>query len=194
MSGLNAAMDVYLTGLRNQHAVETQAIGTIQNQLPRMESYTELHAKMQQDKQQSETQAGRLDSLLAKHDTKKSGLKEVVTGTVATVAGLAHAPASDEVLKNVLSAIGYKAYEIGSYKMLVDTRQPVRRVGRRGGARAVHEGGAGDGRLARQPSARHRAGLPEPQAGLTVPLRTDRGGRAGPGRRYVLCGSTLLNP
>ncbi len=119
MSGLNAAMDVYLTGLRNQHAVETQAIGTIQNQLPRMQPYTELHAKMQQDKQQSETQAARLDTLLTKHDTKKSVLKEAVTGGVATVAGLAHAPASDEVLKNVLSAIGYKAYEIGSYKMLI---------------------------------------------------------------------------
>ena len=36
MSGSNAAMDVYLTGLRNQHAVETQAIGTIQNELGRM--------------------------------------------------------------------------------------------------------------------------------------------------------------
>ena len=115
MSGSNAVMDVYLTGLRNQHAVETQAIGTIKNELNRMEPYPELHAKMQR----SETQAARLDDLLAKHGTSKSAAKEMVTGTVATVAGFVHAGASDEVLKNVLAAVGFKAYEIGSYKVLL---------------------------------------------------------------------------
>lgn len=46
MTDTNATMALYLTGLRNQHAVETQAIGTIQNELPRMKSYPDLHAKM----------------------------------------------------------------------------------------------------------------------------------------------------
>ena len=119
MSDTNATMQVYLDGLRNQHAVETQAIGTIQNQLPRMEAYPELHARMQHDKDRSEAQAGRLDELLARHGSSKSLVKEAVTGAVATVAGFAHMSASDEVLKNVLAAIGYKAYEIGSYKLLI---------------------------------------------------------------------------
>ena len=44
MSGSSALTETYLTGLRNQHGVETQAIGTIQNQLGRMEPYPELHA------------------------------------------------------------------------------------------------------------------------------------------------------
>ena len=112
-------MDVYLTGLRNQHAVETQAIGTLQNQLPRMTAYPELHAKMQADKDMSETQAARLDELLAKHGSSKSVAKEAVTGAVATVAGFVHVAADDEVLKNVLAAIGFKAYEIASYKVLL---------------------------------------------------------------------------
>lgn len=119
MSGTNAAMETYLTGLRNQHAVETQAIGTIQNELSRMEPYPDLHAKMRQEKERSTTQAARLDELLAKHGTSKSAAKEVVTGAVATVAGFVHAGAPDEVLKNVLAAIGYKAYEIASYKVLL---------------------------------------------------------------------------
>ena len=119
MSGSNVVMDVYLTGLRNQHAVETQAIGTVKNELSRMEPYPELHAKMQQEMERSTTQAARLDDLLAKHGTKASLAKEAVTGTVATVAGFVHAGASDEVLKNVLAAVGYKAYEIGSYKVLL---------------------------------------------------------------------------
>jgi len=114
-----ATMTIYLTGLRNQHAVETQAIGTIQNELPRMKAYPELQARMQQDKDRSTEQAARLDRLLSKHGSSASLAKEAVTGAVATVAGFAHALASDEVLKDVLAAVDYKAYEIGSYKVLV---------------------------------------------------------------------------
>ena len=119
MSQTETALDVYLTGLRNQHAVETQAIGTIQNELSRMQRYPELHARMQQDHARSVTQAARLDDLLARHGTSKSLAKEAVTGAVATVAGFAHVAASDEVLKNVLAAIGFKAYEAASYKLLL---------------------------------------------------------------------------
>ncbi len=119
MSGSAGTMDVYLTGLRNQHAVETQAIGTVKNELGRMEAYPDLHAQMQQEMQRSTTQAARLDDLLAGHGTKASLAKEAVAGTVATVAGFAHMTAGDEVLKNVLAAIGFKAYEISSYKVLI---------------------------------------------------------------------------
>ncbi len=123
MSGTTKTTEIYLTGLRNQHAVETQAIGTIQNQLPRMKAYPDLHAQMQADHERSTQQAARLDSLLARHGSKASLAKEAVTGTVATVAGFAHAFASDEVLKDVLAAVGFKAYEIGSYKVLITLAQ-----------------------------------------------------------------------
>ena len=115
----NPVLEYYLTGLRNQHAVETQAIGTIQNELPRMKSYPELHARMAEEKERSVQQAARLDQLLNKHGSAKSAAKEVVTGAVATVAGFAHATSDDEVVKNVLAAVGYKAYEIASYKVLI---------------------------------------------------------------------------
>ena len=119
MSGANMIMDVYLTGLRNQHAVETQAIGTIKNELSRMEPYPDLHARMQEERERSTGQAARLDSLLSKHGSSASVAKEMVAGAVATVTGFAHVAAGDEVLKNVLAAIGFKAYEIGSYKALL---------------------------------------------------------------------------
>ena len=125
MSGSNTAMEIYLTGLRNQHAVETQAIGTVKNQLSRMEPYPELHAQMEKERAQSTEQAARLDRLLAKHDSSASLAKEAMTGAVATVAGFAHAVASDEVLKDVLAAIGFKAYEIASYKVLITLAQAV---------------------------------------------------------------------
>lgn len=112
-------MDVYLTGLRNQHSVETQAIGTVKNELDRMEPYPELHAKMAEERQRSTTQAARLDDLLARRCAKASLTKEAVAGSVATIAGFVHMTADDEVLKDVLAAIGFKAYEISSYEMLI---------------------------------------------------------------------------
>lgn len=119
MSDAKTPLDVYLTGLRNQHAVETQAIGTVQNQLTYTERYPDLHARMTMEKQRSTDQAGRLDDLLAKHGSSKSLAKEAVAGTIATIAGFSHIGADDDVLKNVLAAVGYKAYEIGSYKALI---------------------------------------------------------------------------
>ena len=113
------ALDAYLTGLRNQHAVETQAIGTIQNQLTYTKSYPDLHARMEADHARSTEQAARLDQLLDKHGSSKSLLKEAVSGAIGTVAGFAHVGSDDNVLKNTLAAIGFKAYEIASYKALI---------------------------------------------------------------------------
>ena len=125
MSDSNTTMSIYLTGLRNQHAVETQAIGTVKNQLSRMEPYPELHAKMRSEMDISTEQAARLDSLLSKHGTSASTAKEAVSGAIGTVGGFVHAGSSDEVLKNVLAAIGFKAYEIASYKTLIVLAEAV---------------------------------------------------------------------
>ena len=111
--------EYYLTGLRNQHAVEGQAVETIEAQLDRMAAYPQLHAKMQQEIERSRTQATRLEGLLSNHGTSASATKETVTSIVGKVSGMVHMTAPDEVVKNVLAAIGFKAYEIASYKALI---------------------------------------------------------------------------
>ena len=106
-----------------------------------MKPYPELHARMQADKERSTTQAARLDDLMAKHGTSKSVAKEAVSGTVATVAGFAHAGAGDSMLKDVLAAVGFKAYEVASYQVLLTLAQTA-------GAQAA--GAAGDTSVLRQ--------------------------------------------
>ena len=115
--------EYYLTGLRNQHAVEGQAVETIEGQLGRMEPYPELHTRMQQELERSRTQATRLEGLLSKHGSSASATKETVTNLVGKVSGMVHMTAPDEVIKNVLAAIGFKAYEIASYKSLMATAE-----------------------------------------------------------------------
>ena len=114
-----SAKDIYMTGLRNQHAVEGQAVSTIEAQLGRLDRYPDLRSKMQEEIQQSKTQATRLETLMSKHGTSASTVKEAVTTVVGKVSGVVHAPSSDDVVKDTLSAIGFKAYEIASYKALI---------------------------------------------------------------------------
>jgi ferritin-like metal-binding protein YciE len=119
MSGSERTKEIYLTGLRNQHAVESQAIETIERELDRMEDYPELHARMREEIGRSQTQQARLEALLSAHGTSHSSAKETVTSAVGKVAGLVHVSASDEVIKNLLAAAGFKAYEVASYKALI---------------------------------------------------------------------------
>ncbi len=119
MSQTSKTTEYYLTGLRNQHAVEGQAVETIERQLGRMKDYPELHARMEKELDQTRGQAARLETLLKQHGTDVSTTKETVTNIVGKVSGLVHMTATDEVLKNVLAAIGFKAYEISSYKLLM---------------------------------------------------------------------------
>jgi ferritin-like metal-binding protein YciE len=125
VKGHAKAKEVFVQGLRNQHAVEMQAIATIEKQLGRYDNYADLHARMQQDLTNSKTQAARLEKLLSHHGTSASGTKETVTSVVGTVAGMVHITADDQVVKDVLAATGYKHYEIASYNSLLAMAQAI---------------------------------------------------------------------
>ncbi len=184
MSDSNPTMTFYLTGLRNQHAVETQAIGTITERAGRMEPYPELHAQMQQEMQRSTEQAARLDDAAGQARHQRVGGQGGGDRHGRHRRGLRALASSDEVLKNVLAAVGFKAYEIGSYKVLITLAESRRRRRRRRDAGAVDEGGAGDGGLAGQPPTLDRARLSGAPDGLAVIRRTGRRPRP-PSRSHV---------
>lgn len=117
------ATTIYLTGLSNQHAVEQQAIETVERELGRYDSYPELHARMQQEITRSREQAKRLETLLSQHGSKPSSTKETVTSVIGAVSGVVHVSASDQVLKDVFAATGFKAYEVASYTALIAMAQ-----------------------------------------------------------------------
>jgi ferritin-like metal-binding protein YciE len=113
------ARDIYIVGLRNQHAVENQAIELLERQVGRLENYPEMEARMRQHIEESREQARRLEELLAQQDTSHSGLKDTMMSLVGNLAALGHAPAPDEVLKNTMANYAFEHYEIASYKSLL---------------------------------------------------------------------------
>lgn len=120
MSGAtDTAREIYTTGLRNQHAVENQAIELLERQIGRLENYPEMVDRMRQHVEESRQQARRIEELLGSLGTSHSGLKDTMMSFMGNMAALAHAPAPDEVLKNSFANFAFEHYEIAAYKSLL---------------------------------------------------------------------------
>jgi ferritin-like metal-binding protein YciE len=113
------ARDIYIVGLRNQHAVENQAIELLERQVGRLENYPEMRDRMQRHIEESQEQARRLEELLARCDTSHSALKDTVMSLVGNLAALGHSTAPDEVVKNTFANFAFEHYEIASYSSLL---------------------------------------------------------------------------
>lgn len=118
-------LETYITGLKNAHALETQAVQLLRRQTERLENYPEMSAKIEQHIAESEMQQKRLESLLERHGTSYSSLKDFVTGMMGNIAAMAHAPASDEVVKNTFANFAFEHYEIAAYRALIALAQAV---------------------------------------------------------------------
>jgi ferritin-like metal-binding protein YciE len=116
---MDTAREVFVSGLRNQHAIENQAIELLERQIGRLENYPEMADRMRQHLEESKQQAARIESLLVDLNTSHSTLKDIVTSLMGNVAALGHASASDEVVKNTLANYALEHYEIASYQSLL---------------------------------------------------------------------------
>jgi len=110
---------IYITGLHNAHAMETQAIQLLTRQVERLENYPELEARMRMHLEESKVQRARLEEVLNSLDEQHSALKEAVLGFGGNMAALAHTTASDEILKNTLANFMFEHFEIAAYKSLI---------------------------------------------------------------------------
>jgi ferritin-like metal-binding protein YciE len=120
MSGTSEkAQSIYVTGLRNQHAVEHQAIELLERQIGRLENYPEMAERMRTHLAESRGQARRLEELLGQFGTSESGIKDTMMSIMGNLAALAHTPASDEVIKNTFANFAFEHFEIASYKSLL---------------------------------------------------------------------------
>jgi ferritin-like metal-binding protein YciE len=120
MSGANDKLrEVYLTGLRNAHAVENQAIELLERQVGRLENYPEMVQRMREHIEESKEQARRIEELLSGLGTSHSSFKDMVTSFMGNMAAIGHAIAGDEVLKNTLANFAFEHYEIATYRSLL---------------------------------------------------------------------------
>ncbi len=111
--------ELYVTGLRNAHAVEAQAIQLLQRQAERLENYPAMLARMREHIEESRNQQQRIERILESLGTSHSSLKDMGLGLMGNLAALAHAPAPDEVVKNSFANFAFEHYEIAAYRSLL---------------------------------------------------------------------------
>jgi ferritin-like metal-binding protein YciE len=115
----NPAFEIFITGLRNAHAVEQQALQIMENQISRFDSYPEIVAGLRRHVTETHAQRQRIEDALARYDEKPSTLKEGAMGLMGNLAALAHVPAQDEVMKNMFANHAFENFEIAAYESLL---------------------------------------------------------------------------
>ena len=114
-----ALRSLYVSGLRNAHALEHQALGMIDRQLDRLESFPEVADRMRLHRGETEQQIVRLDEVLSGLGERASGMKDAGLNLMGNLAALGHAAAEDEILKNAFANCALENFEIASYKSLI---------------------------------------------------------------------------
>ncbi|MGE0372622.1 MAG: ferritin-like domain-containing protein [Gammaproteobacteria bacterium] len=137
MSGTNdKAREIYAAGLRNQHAVENQAIELLERQVGRLENYPEMTQRMREHIEESREQARRIEDLLSGLGTSHSSLKDMAASFMGNMAALGHTVAPDEVVKNTFANYAFEHYEIAAYRSLLTLADAV---GHGGGKTALQQ-------------------------------------------------------
>lgn len=111
--------DIFVTGLRNAHAMEHQALSIMKPQVARIEQYPEVAHRLQQHITETENQIQRLEQLLDGFGENKSVLKDAALSLTGAMAAIAHTAAPDEIVKNSFANYAFEHFEIAAYKSLI---------------------------------------------------------------------------
>ncbi|HEU0044658.1 ferritin-like domain-containing protein [Sphingomonas sp.] len=111
--------ELFITGLKNAHGVEHQALQLMDRQIEHLRNYPEVADMLRMHRVETEQQIARIDELLAGFGTEASALKDAVLSFTGNMAALAHMPAPDEILKNSFANHAFENFEIAAYTSLL---------------------------------------------------------------------------
>jgi ferritin-like metal-binding protein YciE len=110
---------LYVTSLRNTHALESQGLQQMESQVGGLENYPEYERLLRDHIEVTRRQLQRLDDALGAVGESRSALKEAVTNTAGRIGAAVHALAQDETLKNLYAGYAYQYHQISAYRSLI---------------------------------------------------------------------------
>ncbi|SES31410.1 ferritin-like domain-containing protein [Rhizobium sp. NFR03] len=110
---------IFVTGLKNAHAMENQALSIMKPQVSRIENYPQVADRLQQHIRETEGQMTRIETLLDELAESHSALKDMALSFTGAMAALGHTVAGDEILKNSFANFAFENFEIAAYKSLI---------------------------------------------------------------------------
>ena len=111
--------DLFVTGLKNAHAMENQALSIMKPQAARIENYPEIEEQLNKHIAETEVQIERLEAILDSLGEDRSALKDLALSIAGTFAAVGHTVAPDEILKNSFANFAFENFEIAAYKSLI---------------------------------------------------------------------------
>jgi ferritin-like metal-binding protein YciE len=113
------ARSIYVTALRNTHAMEHQGLQQMETQVSRLERYPEYAALLQRHIETTGQQLARLEQALEAAGESISTIKETVTTVAGSIGATVHGLFQDETLKNLYAGYAYQYEQIGAYRSLI---------------------------------------------------------------------------
>jgi ferritin-like metal-binding protein YciE len=110
---------LFVTGLKNAHAMENQAVSIIKPQLKRIENYPQVASRLEMHLRETEAQITRLEDILSSLDEDNSTMKDWLLSAGGSMAAIGHSMADDEILKNSFANFAFENYEIAAYNSLI---------------------------------------------------------------------------
>ena len=119
MADTTATREIFVTGLKNAHAMESQALSIMKPQVSRIDNYPEVARRLEEHIRETEGQIGRIEGLLESLDGRHSSLKDMALSFTGAMAAMGHTVAGDEILKNSFANFAFENFEIAAYKSLM---------------------------------------------------------------------------
>ncbi|MGK9055632.1 ferritin-like domain-containing protein [Neorhizobium petrolearium] len=119
MADTSETRSIFVTGLKNAHAMENQALSIMKPQVSRIENYPEVAAQLEQHIRETEGQLRRLQEVLDSLAEDRSAFKDMALSLTGSMAAMGHSVAGDEIIKNSLANFAFENYEIAAYKSLI---------------------------------------------------------------------------
>jgi ferritin-like metal-binding protein YciE len=121
----STARDIFVVGLRNAHAMETQARELMERQSERLTDYPEVQARTKIHLRETEEQLKRLEQCLSSMGETTSTIKDTAQSFMGNMMALGHSMAGDEILKNTFANNAFEHFEIAAYKSLLTLCGPA---------------------------------------------------------------------
>jgi ferritin-like metal-binding protein YciE len=110
---------IFITGVKNAHALEKEARQLLERQIERVTNYPEMEQMLRRHLDETNRQEERIDQILHELGEDRSLLKDWVTQLMGNAAAVAHVPMADEILKNTFANNAFENFEIAAYKSLI---------------------------------------------------------------------------
>ena len=110
---------VFVTGLKNAHALEPEARALMNRQIERLSNYPEVADRLREHRDETEEQVRRLETIFAEFGENRSAMKDVFMSLAGSMAALGHTLAGDEILKNTFANQAFENFEVASYRSLI---------------------------------------------------------------------------